>query len=100
VEKTRNKKRGITSAFLRGQGKAGKAKQRGKLRGKAVPVMLYPRPATKALLVFWSKKLKESMSGFATKGALERCASLAGKNVPDIIPDVEYQELYRPLQSK
>jgi hypothetical protein len=67
------------------------AKKTGKTlaRGRALQVMVYPRPKTKAALVQASREVNRPLSSFMIMASLKAAAALQGCKVADLIPQTE-----------
>jgi hypothetical protein len=78
---------------VRGPGtkaKSGGAKLK---RGAALQVMIYPRSATKAVLVKASQQAKQKLSTFIQLAALRDIARSRNCEVSDLIPETELHVL-------
>ena len=62
-------------------------------RGRCKQVMVYPRAATKAVLVRAARKAKKPLSSFVILKALESIAREAQAPVESLIPVDEYDHL-------
>ena len=61
-------------------------------RGRALQVMAYPRPETKAVLVRAAQQHDQALSSFLILAGLEKAASLKGCEVKDLVPPDELQQ--------
>ena len=61
-------------------------------RGAAVPVVCYPRPVTKAMLVHASQIAGRSLSSFMILASLKEAAAIKGVQVEDLIPEDEFKQ--------
>jgi hypothetical protein len=92
-------------AMAKGPGPQAKSGGSPITNGKALHVTIYPRAATKAVLVRFSKLAGQGMSAFVILAALEKIANLKRKTgepctVQDLIPEEEYAELLRKRGGK
>jgi hypothetical protein len=61
-------------------------------RGLAVQVMVYPRPATKVILVRAARKHHQALSSFLVRAGLEKAARLQGCEAEDLLPQDELEQ--------
>jgi len=64
-------------------------------RGKALQVMVYPRPQTKRAIVEASREVSLPLSSFMIMASLKAAAALQGCNVADLIPQTELRQYFR-----
>lgn len=60
--------------------------------GKAMKVMVYPRPKIKAVLVEAARKVGLSLSSFIVRASLKRAAKMWGRKVTALIPADEWAQ--------
>jgi hypothetical protein len=61
-------------------------------RGKALQVMVYPRPKTKGALVEASREMSLPLSSFMILAALKAAAELRGCEISGLVPPDELQQ--------
>jgi hypothetical protein len=61
-------------------------------RGRAVQIMCYPRPQTKATIVEAARAAARSLSSFILVAALEKIAAAKHCEISDLIPESEWQQ--------
>jgi len=61
-------------------------------RGRALQVVIYPRPKTKGALVEASREMGLSLSSFLILAALKEAAALRGRGIADLIPTDELEQ--------
>lgn len=64
-------------------------------RGAAVPVVCYPRPITKAMLVHASDMANRSLSSFMILASLKEAAAIKGVHIEDLVPPGELEQYER-----
>jgi hypothetical protein len=68
-------------------------------RGKAMQIVCYPRPKTKAVLVEASWKAKRSLSSFMVLASLKEAAAIQECEIKDLVPPDELQQYFRKRDS-
>jgi hypothetical protein len=64
-------------------------------RGKAIPVVCYPRPLAKAMLVHAAHMANRSLSSFMILASLKQAAAIKGCTVEDLVPPDELEQYER-----
>lgn len=81
------------SQTVRGPGTSAKKGGAKLKRGAALQLMIYPRPATKSVLVQASRDAKQKLSSFVQLATLRDIARSRGCELADLIPETELNVL-------